>query len=89
MKLLTGVLEAVLAIPVIGGLIVLISGYWILVVMCVLHAVTLMIAVRNGDSYHGPVLGIVTSMLAWIPFLGWMLHLATAVLLLMSALRSK
>ncbi|WP_286893866.1 hypothetical protein [Thermobacillus sp.] len=43
MKLLTGVMEAVLAIPVLGGLIVLASAYWALVVMCVLHAATLII----------------------------------------------
>jgi hypothetical protein len=89
MKLLTGVMEAVLAIPVIGGFIVIASGYWALVVMCVLHAATLIISARRQDSYYGSVLGIATSMLAWIPFLGWTLHLATAILLLVSALRSK
>jgi hypothetical protein len=89
MKLLTGVMEAVLAIPVLGGLIVIASAYWVLVIMCVLHAVTLMIAVKQHDSYYGSVMGIVTSMLAWVPFLGWLLHLLTAVLLLVSAFRSK
>lgn len=87
MKLLTGVMEAVLAIPVLGGLIVLASAYWALVVMCVLHAATLIISVKNHDSYYGSILGIVTSLLAWIPFLGWLLHLLTAVLLFISARR--
>jgi uncharacterized membrane protein len=89
MKLLTGVLEAVLAIPVLGGFIVIASGYWVLVVMCVLHAVALIVCVRHQDSYYGSVMGIVTSMLAWIPFLGWLLHLVTAILLFVSALRSR
>ena len=87
MKLMTGVMEAVLAIPVLGGLIVLASGYWILVAMCVLHAATLFLSVREQVPYYGSVLGIVTSMLAWIPVLGWALHLLTAVLLLLSAVR--
>lgn len=87
MKLLTGVMEAILAIPVLGGFIVIASGYWVLVVMCVLHAATLIISVRHQKSCYGSVLGIVTSMLAWIPILGWMLHLLTAILLFVSVLR--
>lgn len=89
MKLLTGVMEAILAVPVLGGLIVVASAYWMLVFMCVLHAATLLLSVKHHDSYYGSVLGIVTSMLAWIPILGWLLHLLTAVLLFVSALRSK
>ncbi|WP_286891478.1 hypothetical protein [Thermobacillus sp.] len=45
------------------------------------------ISVKNHDSYYGSILGIVTSLLAWIPFLGWLLHLLTAVLLFISARR--
>jgi hypothetical protein len=89
MKLLTGVMEAVLAIPVLGGFLVVASAYWMLVVMCVLHAATLLICVKHHDSYYGSALGIFTSMLAWIPILGWLLHLLTAILLFFSALRSK
>lgn len=89
MKLLTGAIEAILAIPVLGGLIVMASGYRILVVMFILHAVTLFLSVRARESWRGSAAGLAASMLGWIPFLGWALHLATAVLLLMSALRSR
>jgi len=89
MKLLTGAMEAVLAVPVPGGFLMPASGCWILVAMCVLHAAALIVCVRHRDSYSGSVMGIIPSMLAWIPFPGWLLHLVTAVLLFVSALRRR
>lgn len=89
MKLITGILEGVLAIPVLGGMIVIGSLYWALVIMFVLHLVTLILSVNNKEPFYGSVMGIVTSVLAWIPILGWALHLVSAILLLISAFQNK
>lgn len=85
LKWVTGGMEAVLAIPILGGIIVLGSLYWALVVMFILHLITLILSNKNDEPFYGSVLGIVTSLLAWIPFLGWGLHLITAILLMVSA----
>ncbi|SEU23589.1 hypothetical protein SAMN03159358_4214 [Paenibacillus sp. NFR01] len=82
-------MEGVLAIPFLGGLIVMGTGYTVLGLMFILHVVTLVVGYRAKDSYGGSVLGIITSALAWIPFLGWILHVLTAVFLLISAARNR
>lgn len=84
LKIITGVLEAILGIPFLGGLIVLANGWTPLVIMFVLHIVTLIFCSKENTSKIGSVTGIITSCLAWIPFLGMLLHILTAVVLLFS-----
>lgn len=83
--LVTAILEAILGIPVLGGIIIL-SLLWIpLGIMLILHIVTLIYCAREGNDKHGSILGIITSVLAVIPFIGMMMHIVTAVLLFVSA----
>lgn len=82
---ITGLAEAFLAIPVIGGSVVLSTGYSVLGVMFVLHAITLFFAFREYSPKSGSILGLVTSALAWIPLLGWAMHLVTAAVLIITA----
>ncbi|WP_438434020.1 hypothetical protein [Gorillibacterium sp. sgz500922] len=84
LKLVTGLIELVLGIPIVGGLIVLSSGWSVLGIMLIFHIVTLIVSNQERTGGLGSVCGIVTSCLAWIPFLGMLLHLATAVVLLIS-----
>jgi uncharacterized membrane protein len=86
MRWVTGGFELVLAIPVLGGLIVMGSSYSALGVMLLLHIVTLVLSSINKEQGYGSIAGIITSILAWIPILGWFLHFVTAILLLFSAL---
>ncbi|RXZ83469.1 hypothetical protein EBB07_06560 [Paenibacillaceae bacterium] len=88
LKWVTGGLELFLAIPMLGGLIVVGSGYVALGVMFILHVITLILSSQNREPVYGPVLGIVTSLVAWIPFLGWLMHLVTGILLLVNAAQS-
>lgn len=88
-KWATGGLEAVLAIPVVGGLVIMANGYSPLLIMLVLHAVALFLSIRQGKSKIGHSFGIATSCLGWIPFLGWTLHLVTAVILIVEAVKDK
>lgn len=85
MKWVTGSFELLLAIPFLGGLIVMGSGYSVLGLAFILHAVTLVLSSRDKEPIYGSVVGIITSALAWIPILGWLLHLITAILLMVSA----
>ncbi|OUM94171.1 MAG: hypothetical protein A9Z00_00680 [Thermobacillus sp. ZCTH02-B1] len=89
MKLITAILETILAIPVLGGLIVIGTLYWALGIMFILHLVTLILSVINKEKFYGSVVGLITSCLAWIPFLGWALHLVTAILLYITALKKE
>ncbi|WP_409342279.1 hypothetical protein [Paenibacillus sp. MBLB4367] len=85
MKWITGGLEALLGIPFLGGLIVLSLSWVPLIIMLVLHIVTLVISVNERSGKAGSVVGIITSCIAWIPFVGMIMHLITAVLLLIDA----
>ncbi|WP_438434624.1 hypothetical protein [Gorillibacterium sp. sgz500922] len=85
LKWVTGALELLLGIPVLGGLIIIGTAYTPLFVMLILHIITLIISSKNNEVKYGSILGIVTSILAWIPFLGMVLHLVTAILLMVSA----
>lgn len=88
MKLVTGVFEAILAIPILGGTIVMGFSYIPLVIMLVLHIITLVLTNKDNGASVGSILGIVTSCLAWIPILGWLMHLVTAVILFINAATS-
>ncbi|WP_068777169.1 hypothetical protein [Paenibacillus sp. FJAT-26967] len=85
MKWISGGLELGLAIPFIGGAFVLASGYTVLAFMFILHVITLVLSSRNREPNYGSILGIVTSLLAWVPFLGWILHLLSAIFLMVTA----
>jgi hypothetical protein len=85
---ITGLAEAALAIPFIGGSFVISTGYTALGVMFVLHAITLFFCFREYSPKSGSILGIITSVLAWIPLIGWALHLLAAFVLIVSAMAS-
>jgi len=73
------ILEIILAIPVLGGTMVVLSAYIVLFIALVLHIVALIFGAKAKMSKIAPIIGIVTSLLAWIPILGWLLHTTTAI----------
>ncbi|WP_257350509.1 hypothetical protein [Pseudalkalibacillus decolorationis] len=85
LKWVSGGLEILLGIPLIGAGIVM--GFWYLplLVMLGLHIATLVISSKEGVGKSGSILGIVTSCLAWIPFLGMTMHIITGILLMVDA----
>lgn len=44
-----------------------------------------MLTKRNNGHATGSVLGIVTSCVAWIPFVGMVMHILTAIFLMIGA----
>ncbi|MFL8939054.1 hypothetical protein ACKA06_19930 [Rossellomorea oryzaecorticis] len=85
LKWTTGACEAVLGVPILGAAIVL--GYlWApLGIMLILHIITLIFTLKDGGSPIGSILGIITSCIAWIPFVGMTMHIITAILLMINA----
>ncbi|MBW2995265.1 hypothetical protein KY312_02845 [Candidatus Woesearchaeota archaeon] len=81
LKLVTAIGETVLAVPLLGGLLV-VSTLWItLGIMLVLHILTLIFCNKRKLPITGNIIGIVASVLGIIPVLGWILHIVTAVFL--------
>lgn len=89
LKIITGALEGLLAIPIVGGSIIIAGLYIPLAVMFVLHLISLILASKENKSITGNVLGLITSIAGVIPFLGWAMHLATAIVLTVEAVKEK
>ncbi|MDP4096450.1 hypothetical protein OIN60_06670 [Paenibacillus sp. P96] len=88
LKWISGILELGLAIPIIGGSIIIFSGYSALGFMFVLHAITVILSVRNQEPAYGSLFGILTSLLAWIPVVGWLMHLIAGILCIMTGIKN-
>lgn len=84
-KWITGVLEVILGIPVLGYMIAATLAFIPLAVMLVLHIVTLVLSIQDKGKKAGSILGIITSLIAWIPVLDCVMHLATAIVLITAA----
>ncbi|MFD1036818.1 hypothetical protein ACFQ3N_00050 [Virgibacillus byunsanensis] len=85
MKWITGAFEAFLGIPGLGGAFIL-SLFWTpLLVMLVLHIITLVLTTKEGGASTGSILGIVTSCIGWIPFVGMIMHIISAIFLMIDA----
>lgn len=87
MKLITAILEGILALPILGGAIVVATSYWALIVMLVLHVITLILTRKDNGFSAGSILGIITSLIAWIPVIGWLMHLVTAIFLVIGTIK--
>jgi hypothetical protein len=88
LKWVTGGLEALLGVPILGATIVISMLWTPLAVMFVLHIITLILAKKEGIPGAGSIIGIITSCVAWIPFVGMAMHIITAIILLIEAAKS-
>ncbi|MFD1363296.1 hypothetical protein [Lentibacillus salinarum] len=85
MKWITGGCEAFLGIPIVGGSFILSTTWGALLAMFILHVITLLITQKEKGSIAGSVIGMVTSFVGVIPIIGMIMHIATAVVLLIDA----
>src|SRR5699024_8111925 len=85
LKWVTGSFEAILAIPLIGASIVVGSVYIALAVMLILHIITLVLTIRDGGKIVGSILGIVTSFIALILFVRFIMYILLAIFLMVNA----
>lgn len=85
LKWVSGGLEAILGIPILGGLIVIGSGYNALWLMLAFHIVVVVLTARAGTVSKGNIVGIVASTVGVIPVVGMLLHMAAAITILLDA----
>ncbi|WP_214845270.1 hypothetical protein [Exiguobacterium sp. S90] len=85
LKWVSGGLEAILGIPILGGLIVIGSGYNALWLMLAFHIVVVVLTARAGNVSKGNIVGIVASTVGVIPVVGMLLHMAAAITILLDA----
>ncbi|WP_239748172.1 MULTISPECIES: hypothetical protein [unclassified Mammaliicoccus] len=79
--------ELLLAIPSLGGGIVLSTGYNALVLNGTLYFITtLILLIDNQNSvkviFVIPLIGLIASFVAIIPIIGWLLHIVMVVLMI-------
>ncbi len=75
-----------MALPFIGGAFVVANAWAPLGVAFLLHAVAVVLLLRERGPIVGNVVGIVTSVVALIPFVGWIMHAVTAIILLIEGI---
>ncbi|UJL45469.1 hypothetical protein KFZ58_13795 [Virgibacillus sp. NKC19-16] len=85
LKWVTGGFEALLGIPILGASIILGLWWTPLVVMLIMHIITLVMTKRDGGPSVGSILGIVTSCVGWIPGVGIVMHILSAIFLMINA----
>lgn len=89
LKWVSGGYEVLLGFPVVGGSIIISMLWTPLLVALGLHIATLVFCSQEGTNRHGSVLGIVTSVIGFIPIVGMIMHIITAIVLLIDAGKSQ
>src|SRR5699024_12123985 len=85
LKWVTGAFEAILGIPLIGASIILSFAWTPLFAMLILHIITLVMTKRDNGASTGSILGIITSCVGWIPLVGMVMHILSAIFLMINA----
>jgi hypothetical protein len=88
-KWISGGFEIALGIPILGGTIIISTLYIPLVIALGLHITALVFSKQEDRPITGNVVGIVTSLIAWIPILGMIMHIITGILVLLEAGQNK
>ncbi|WP_255570530.1 hypothetical protein [Cohnella sp. CFH 77786] len=79
--------EGVLAIPFLGGAIIVANGWTPLLLEGILHlAALILLLVNRRMVIAGNLVGLAGALLGWIPLFGWILHTVAAVILFIEAI---
>ena len=81
LKWISAGIEAFLGIPVLGGAIILSTGWAPLGIMFIFHIVLVIFSSKVGERAAGNIVGIITSVVGFIPVLGMIMHLVTAAVI--------
>ena len=88
-KWVAGGIEALLGIPVLGASIILGLVWTPLVIMLAFHIINLVLSKKEDLPITGSILGIVGNAIGWIPFVGMIMHIITAVFVMIEAYNTK
>ncbi|WP_019243170.1 hypothetical protein [Bacillus sp. AP8] len=79
--------EGFLAIPILGGAVVIANGWAPLVIAFFLHALSIILLFLDKRlAITGNVVGVIGALFSWIPLVGWFFHTITAFLLFIEAI---
>ena len=81
LKWISAGIDSFLGIPVLGGAIILSTGWTPLGIMFIFHIVLVIFSSKAGEKAAGNVVGIITSVVGFIPILGMIMHLVTAAVI--------
>jgi len=87
LKWVSGGLEAFFGIPILGGSIILSLSWTPLIVMLVLHIIIVVFSYQQDETAYGNIVGIVTSCIAWIPIIGMIMHIITAIVIFIEVIK--
>ena len=87
-KWVTGGIEALLGIPVLGASIIIGLAWTPLFIMLAFHIVNLVLSKKEDLPIAGSILGIVGNAIGWIPFVGMIMHILTAIFVMMEAYKT-
>jgi len=85
LKWVTGGFEAILGVPFLGATIIISLLWTPLALMLILHIITLVLTKKDNGAATGSILGIITSCVGWIPFVGITMHILSAIFLMLDA----
>jgi hypothetical protein len=85
LKWISGGFEAFLGIPFVGGAIILHFLWTPLLFMLAMHIIIVVLGSKEKMPTRANAIGIITSCIAWIPLLGMIMHIITAILILLEA----
>src|SRR5690625_1004172 len=88
LKIITALLEVLMAIPVVSWMIIVSTGFPIFI-MLLFHTLSLIVAVKSKTKIIGNVLGIFASFLAIFPVVGWLLHVITVFVLFVDVTKNR
>lgn len=74
--------ELYLAIPIIGGLTALGTGFGTVTVAFVIHGIVLLFRFVNGRSKAVPIIALLLTFLTFIPGVAWLTHTLIAIMYL-------
>lgn len=89
LKWISAGIEAFLGIPILGGMIILATGWAPLGIMFIFHIILVVFSTKAGEKAAGNIVGIITSVVGFIPFLGMMMHLVTAAVIALETASQK
>lgn len=72
--------ELFLSLPLIGGFTLIASGYLALIYAIILHLIALVGRGFSGRSKVVPTIALILTLLTWVPFVGWLMHVIITLL---------
>ena len=87
-KWVAGGIEALLGIPVLGASIIIGLAWTPLFIMLAFHIVNLVLSKKEDLPIAGSILGIVGNAIGWIPFVGMIMHILTAIFVMVEAYKT-